>query len=306
MKTSLTETGIGAATWRRSLPRAKDLLQLARPRLATLGLVVVALAYVAAQSVAQEFEPARFSLLLAGSTFALCGASAINQVMERDLDALMRRTENRPLPGGRISPATAAAYGAALSGLGLLLLLPVGAMTTAIAAGGLAIYLLIYTPLKRHTAASTLVGAVPGAMPALMGWTAMTGAVDSRGISLFAILFLWQIPHFHAIGWMYRDDYARAGFKTLGRSDPTGGSTARQILLACVAMVPVSALPSLFGLTGWFYLASAMMLAAYFMRAALRFNAERSGTAARNLLRTSVIYLPVLLLTLVLDVVFTR
>lgn len=310
MKTSLAPTSIGAALPRRSTQLPSDLLQLARPRLATLGLAVIALAYVAAQpgsgTGSGSFGFARFGLLLFGSTLALCGASALNQVIERDLDSLMRRTEGRPLPSGRVSPVAAAVYGALLSGLGLAMLIPVGGLTAALAAGGLAAYLLVYTPLKRLTATSTLVGAVPGAVPALMGWTAVTGSVDLRGLSLFAILLLWQIPHFLAIAWMYRSDYARAGFVTLADSDPSGGTTARYVLVACAALAPVSAAPSFVGLTGGIYFVCAMALAAYFMIAAMRFNAQRSGQAARSLLRASVLYLPALLIVLVLDVLVTR
>lgn len=301
VKTSLVRPHLDAAPAPDSAPSRSDLLHLARPKLATLGLVVVALAYVAARPA--PFDIARFLLLLAGSALALCGASALNQVIERDLDALMRRTADRPLPAGRVAPLAATWYGVVLSVAGIGLLYLIGWLTAAIAAAGLLSYLLIYTPLKTRSAASTLVGAAPGAAPALMGWTAVTGVIDARGLALFAILFLWQIPHFLAIAWMYRSDYARAGFVTTAGEDPTGGTTARQILISCAALAPISILPSLLGMTSGLYLVVALGLALYLMRAARRFDVERSGDAARKLLRASVVYLPALLAALVFDVI---
>lgn len=298
------EGRLGAAGSPNRLPRPADLVQLARPRLAALGLVVVLLTSVAAANEpgSTALGGGRLVLLLVGSGLALCGASALNQVIERDQDGLMRRTERRPLPSGRVTPLGASVYGGAISAIGLLILTQVSSVTAAVAAGGLAAYVLAYTPLKRRSSSSTLVGALPGAAPALMGWTAMTGGVDARGMALFAILFLWQIPHFLAIAWMYRADYARAGFVTLGHADPSGRSTARQAVLACLALLPTSVLPSVLGMTGWLYLVSALALGLYFLRSAARFHAARSGVAARELLRASVLYLPALLVVLVADV----
>ena len=285
----------------RAIPQLSDLLKLARPKLATLGLVVVVLAYVAAKP--EPFDVGRFALLILGSTLALCGASALNQVMERNRDALMKRTAERPIPTGRVSPLAAGIYGVALSVSGLVLLVPVGVLTTLVAAGGLASYLLIYTPMKPYSSTSTLIGAVPGAVPALMGWTAATGGIDARGWSLFAILFLWQVPHFLAIAWMYRSDYSRAGFATLADDDATGGSTARQIVVSCALLAPVGVMPTVLGMTGGVYFIASLALAAYFLVFAIRFQRSKTGDAARRTLRASVIYLPALLAVLVFDVI---
>lgn len=293
----------GAAPGLRTLaggrPSPEDLLALARPRLAGLGLVVVAVSYGAARPL--PFDGPRFLLTLIGSGLALLGASALNQVLERDVDARMKRTADRPLPAGRVGPGVAAAYGLALSLAGLAILLWVEPLTALVAGLGELIYVLVYTPLKKRSSLSTIVGAVPGAVPALIGWSAATGGLERGGLTLFLLLFLWQMPHFLAIAWMYRADYERAGLRMLSTQDASGEQTAWQVLVWSVALVLVSLMPSFVGTAGLLYLAAAVLLGLYALRGALRFARTRTGTEARRLLKVSVTYLPLLLLALLVD-----
>ena len=224
---------------------------------------------------------------LLGTALLAAGASALNQLLERDYDARMRRTQDRPLPSGRHDAGGGAAHrrglrggGADLAGAGgqpadgLL-----GALT-------LASYLFVYTPLKRLTTLNTAVGAIPGALPPLMGWTAARGEVTGEGWALFAILFFWQLPHFLAIAWMYREDYARAGFVMLPVVDPTGARTGRQALSHTLGLLPVSLCPFLFGLAGPVYLAGALALGAGFAWRAFQFSRrEEPGRGAAAVLR---------------------
>src|SRR5262249_45199980 len=187
----------------------------------------------------------------------------LNQVYEVDTDALMRRTRRRPLPDGRVAPADARAFGVALSAIGLVLLAArANLLAASLALTTLVVYLAIYTPMKRRTSLATLVGAVPGALPPLIGWTASHGAVSAGGAALFAIVFLWQIPHFMAIAWLYRDDYGKAGFPMLPVIDPGGGRAGRQAVLYAVALLPVSAIPYVLAISGPAYLAMAILLGA--------------------------------------------
>jgi protoheme IX farnesyltransferase len=279
---------------------AGDLMALARPRLAVLGLLVVALSYLIADP--GGLPSPQLWLVLAGSLLALCGASALNQVLERGPDALMRRTANRPLPAGRISPGGATAYGLGLTVAGLLILAATGHSLAALCAAlGWAAYLFVYTPLKPRSSLSTLVGAVPGAVPVLIGWAAARGRLDAEAWALFGILFFWQLPHFLAIAWMYRADYARAGFRMLPVEAPDGGSTARQIIGYGMALVPVSLLPTLFGMAGSLYFVAALVLGLAYLGYGLHMGRQLTGQAARQLLRASVIYLPLLFVLLALD-----
>lgn len=280
--------------------RRAILIALARPRLAVLGLIMVILSFF----IAAPPEPwlGRFLALLAGSFLALCGASALNQVIERGPDALMRRTAGRPLPAGQISPRAAAAYGLALSTAGLLILARwVNPLTAACTALGLISYLLIYTPLKPRTTLATVVGAVPGAVPVLMGWAAAQGSLGAEAWILFLILFLWQLPHFLAIAWMYRADYARAGFSVLPNIDAAGDLTTRQVVNYGLALVPISLLPSLMGLTGALYFFGALALGLGYLACGLALARHRTGEAARRLLKASVYYLPLLFGLMALD-----
>src|SRR5262249_7357534 len=220
----------------------------------------------------------------------------------RDTDALMRRTRMRPLPAGRVGPADAGVFGTALSFAGLTMLaMRTNWLAAALALATLLVYLAVYTPMKRRTAAATLVGAVPRALPALIGWTASHGSVALGGAALFAIVFLWQIPHFMAIAWLYRDDYGKAGFPMLPVIDPDGVRASRQAVGYAAALLPVALVPTFTGLAGTIYLASAAMLGTALLVLAVRFWRERSDASARALFFGSITYLPLIWIVLVAD-----
>jgi protoheme IX farnesyltransferase len=277
-----------------------DYVALARPRLATLGLMMVVLAYVIAGPT--HSQPWLLAWLVIGSLCTLCGASALNQVLEVDADTLMRRTAGRPLPAGRVTPRAATVYGTLLVIGGLALLAwGVNGLTAASAALGISIYLFIYTPMKRMTSLSTVVGAVPGAVPVLMGWAAARAVFSHEAWLLFAILFLWQLPHFLAIAWMYRADYKRAGFQMLTTDDPSGALTARQVVNYGLVLIPISLLPAVAGFVGPVYFFGALALSVYYLAAGLHMARERTGASARRLLKASVYYLPLLFALLAFD-----
>ena len=239
---------------------------------------------------------------LLGTALVASGTSAFNQVREVDLDSLMRRTQDRPLPSGRISLRGAALFAGALSVVGLAeLFLFTNVLTTALAAFTLVSYVGLYTPMKTRSHASTVVGAVPGALPPLGGYTAATGTVGLPGLALFAILFVWQLPHFFAIGWRHRADYARAGVRILPVIDPSGRRTARQTLLWTAVLLPISLLPSLVGTAGFAYAVGAFVLTLLFLRSSLRFARETTDGRARSLFFASIGWLPAILILLVLD-----
>jgi protoheme IX farnesyltransferase len=230
------------------------------------------------------------------------GTSALNQVIERDVDARMMRTKNRALPAGRVTAGVAAVFSIALCLSGVLLLAArVNGLTAWLALIAILTYVVIYTPLKRISSLSTVVGAVPGALPILGGWTAATGALEPGGWALFGILFFWQLPHFLALAWMYRDDYRSGGLKMLSVTDPEGRQTRRQSVLYAVALLPTTLLPVLLGLTGGFYAFAALILTGAYVVSALRFAALGSSPTARGLFRVSLVYLPILLLLMTLD-----
>jgi protoheme IX farnesyltransferase len=284
----------------RQASRVADYVALARPRLAALGLAIVVLAFFIAEPSAVEAW--LLACLLVGSLCALCGASALNQVLEREPDARMRRTANRPLPAGRVTPRAAAVYGMLLAAAGLAILAAgVNGLAAASAALGMAIYLAVYTPLKPVTSLSTVVGAVPGAIPVLMGWAAARGGFDLEAWILFTILFLWQLPHFLAIAWMYRADYQRAGFRMLSADDPDGLLTARQVINYGLVLIPISLVPAVAGLAGPVYFFGALVLSLYYLAAGLHMARERTGASARKLLKASVYYLPLLFALLAVD-----
>jgi len=230
------------------------------------------------------------------------GAAALNQYLERDHDALMARTRNRPLPSGRLQPDTVLLIGGCISAAGLLYLaVAVNLLTSLLGALTLISYLFIYTPLKRVTTLNTMVGAIPGALPPLMGWTAAQGEVTAAGWSLFAILFFWQMPHFFAIAWMYKDEYRKAGFRMLPLEDPDGARTAHQAVLHALGLLPISLCPFLFNVAGPVYFLGALVLGAVYTGTAIRFAMSRTRGRARVLFLTSIIYLPLLLGLLVID-----
>src|SRR5687767_5812341 len=214
----------------------------------------------------------------------------------------MRRTSMRPLPGGRLGAGEGAWFGALLSVIGLAqLAVAVNATAAGVAASTLVSYVLVYTPLKLRTPMATLVGAIPGALPPVIGWAAATGDISLEALVLFGIVFFWQMPHFLAIAWMYRDDYARAGIPLLPVLEPTGRRTGRQALIYAAALWPVSLLPAVIGLAGPAYLASATILGVLFIWLAARFARARSMSSARALFASSIVYLPLLLGALVVD-----
>jgi protoheme IX farnesyltransferase len=239
---------------------------------------------------------------LLGTALVASGASALNQLWERTYDAKMRRTQSRPLPSGRLQPHTVLLIGIISSALGLIYLAAmVNGLTAAIGAVTLVSYLFIYTPLKRITWLNTAVGAIPGALPPLMGWTAARGQLSREGWALFAILAFWQLPHFLAIAWIYRDEYASAGFKMLPVLDPQGHRTGRQAVSHTLGLLPVSLCPFLFHLTGLVYLAGALALGLLFLWFAIQFSRDLTINRARQLFYASILYLPLLLAVMVLD-----
>jgi protoheme IX farnesyltransferase len=273
---------------------------LTKPRI--VGLVVATAAagfYLAAPS---GVDVGLFVHTVLGTTLVAGGTNALNQVAERDLDALMRRTANRPIPSGRLSPGLAAAFAWLLGSAGIAYLAALVNTTTAVvAAMTLLSYVFCYTPLKRRTTLATLIGGIPGALPIVGGWTAAGGRLEPEAWVLFWILFLWQLPHFLALAWMYREDYARAGMRMLSVDDQTGTSTFRQAALYAGALLPVSLAPTLFGTTGPWYFFGAMAISGWFLLVSLRGVTARTLPAARRLFLTSVWYLPALLLLMVVD-----
>jgi heme o synthase len=232
---------------------------------------------------------------LMGTLMVASGTGTLNQYIERNSDASMRRTARRPLPAGRIRPGEALVFGILLAiGGGLLLWFEVNPLASVLALLTLTTYLLIYTPLKKRTALCTLIGAFPGAMPPLIGWAAARGSLSGDSLVLYSILFLWQFPHFLAIAWMYREDYSRAGLRMLPPEDPDGRLTSFQIIAFLVALVVVSMVPTLIGQVGKVYLFGAAILGAYFLLHGVRMARSRTNTLARRLLMASVLYLPLM------------
>jgi protoheme IX farnesyltransferase len=239
---------------------------------------------------------------LAATALVASGASALNQLLEREYDAKMPRTQGRPLPSGRLQPTTVMLFGGITSVAGLVYLsLAVNLLTCVLGAVTLVSYLFIYTPLKRVTWVNTLVGAIPGALPPLMGWTAARNELSGEGWALFAILAFWQLPHFFAIAWMYRDEYAKAGFVMLPHLDPDGRRTAQQSVSNTLALLVASLFPFVWHLGGRFYLVSALVLGAGFLYCAVQFSRQLTRASARQFFLASIIYLPLLLAALVLD-----
>ena len=278
--------------------RAADFFELTKPRITSLVLVTAAVGYAVA---ANAFDTPRFLLFLFGTALLCGGASALNQFAEHDADARMLRTNRRPIPAGRMRPEEALRFGIALCVTGLAALAGVNLATVLLGAASVLSYVLAYTPLKRKTSLCTVVGAVPGALPPLMGWAAARGSLSPAGWALFAILFLWQLPHFLAIGWLYRDDYARGGFPMLGVTDSDGSATGRQMILSTTALLPVTLAAGILASAGRGYLWGALLLGVGFLGCAFVFAARPNPGAARRVFLFSVLYLPVLLGLMVFD-----
>jgi len=275
------------------MKRFRAYMELTKPRLTSMVIFTTWLGYALAS---RHSDPFRLFHTLLGSWLVAGGAAALNQYMERDLDALMRRTQSRPLPQHRLEARDALIFGALLCAIGVLeLAIFVNSLTSVLSLISLLSYLLCYTPLKTKTSLCTLVGAIPGAIPPMMGWTAVRGALGPQAWVLFWILFLWQLPHFLAIAWMYREDYARAGFPMLPVIDPRGGTTARMILLYTVVLIPVTLMPARMGVAGLSYFFGALTLGAAFFVCGAFTAIHRTALNARRLLMASVIYLPTLL-----------
>ena len=239
---------------------------------------------------------------LFGTALVAAGAAALNQLLERDYDAKMRRTAGRPLPAGHLQPATVALFGGVCSVAGLIYLaVAVNLLTSVVGAVTSISYLFIYTPLKRMSWVNTLVGAIPGALPPLMGWTAARNELSGEGWTLFAILAFWQIPHFMAIAWLYRDEYGKAGFIMLPNVDADGSRTAQYAVANTLALFIVSLCPFLLKMNGPFYLATTMILSAGYFACAVRFARQLTQARARQLFLASIIYLPLLLAAMVGD-----
>lgn len=280
--------------------RFADFAELTKARLASLVLATTATGYLAAQRGPVQWG--HFAVTLAGTALAALGAMALNQWQERELDARMRRTRNRPLPGGRISAAAALAIGLLLaaSGVGALFAL-INVLTGTLALVVVAVYTLVYTPLKTRTTLCTLAGAVCGALPPIMGWTAATGRIAPGAVLLGALLFVWQIPHFLALAWLYRDDYARGGFRMLPSVDPDGAITARMAVIYALALVPLGALAIPARLGGPVAAFAATVLAAGLVALAVQLLRNRSDRSARRVFFATLIYLPLLLALIVAD-----
>ena len=278
----------------------KDYLELTKPRITWLIVMSTAVGYYFGHAGPWSFWSILHTLI--GTALIASGTAALNQWYEREADRHMRRTQMRPLPSGRLTAAQALWFGIALSiAGGLELGFGTNWLCAALGIATLMMYLFLYTPLKQKTWWSTTVGAFPGAMPPLIGYAAAANHLTREAWVLGAILFLWQFPHFYAIAWMYREDYSRAGIQMLPVVEPDGESTARQILLYSVLLIPVSLLPSWIGMTGTVYLVGAIALGLFFLYSGLRVSFDRSKLRARKVLLASVVYLPVLYALMVLD-----
>ncbi|HBB88947.1 MAG TPA: protoheme IX farnesyltransferase [Blastocatellia bacterium] len=280
--------------------RVAAYLELTKPRITFLIVLTAAAGFALASPGRVDYRAMLTAMV--GIALLSSGIATLNQYMEKDLDALMRRTANRPLPTGKLLPWEALAFGVGLTVLAeIYLIVFVNPLSAVLGLTVIAGYLFAYTPLKTRTSLSTFVGAFPGAVPPLIGWASARGTIGVEAWVLFAILFLWQFPHFLAIAWMYREDYTRAGILMLPVVEPDGRVTGQQIVLYTVMLLPVSLLPTLLGTSGKTYFVGAIILGLVFLYFSLRAAFSKSRQAARQLLLASVIYLPLLFILMVLD-----
>ncbi len=276
-----------------------DYLELSKSRIVFMVVITTVAGYLFA---AERVDPLLLLHALIGTAMVAAGTNALNQYVERAHDAKMHRTRMRPLPAGRITPRAALVFSWAISVVDTLYLgLAVNWLTAFLGAFTLTSYIFVYTPLKRVSTTCTVIGAIPGAVPPLMGWTAATNELALGGWIVFGILFLWQLPHFMAISWMYREDYARGGFVMLSTIDEDGAAVARQAIYYSLALLGVSVLPTLLGMTGMVYLAGATISGAAMLAAAIRFHFDRGIRNARSLFMISNLYLLTVMLLLVVD-----
>lgn len=275
-------------------------IELLKPRILTMQLVTFAMGFFLADPIV--FDLNRFVFGLLGTALTAGGAGVLNHCMEADVDRYMKRTQHRPLPSGKMSVLEATAFGLLVLFFGLAIIyIKVNFLTALLSFATVFLYLLVYTPMKQLSWFNTLVGAVPGALPPLGGWAAATGSVAPGAYYLFAILFVWQLPHFYAIAWIHCDDYRRAGFKMLSVMDPDGDRSARQIVLQTILLIAVSLMPVVNGMMGIIYAIGAIFLGIYFLKPGLLFRRTRKVQDARKVLFASVIYLPLLLILIVID-----
>lgn len=280
--------------------RAFDFFELTKPRIVVMVLITTFVGFYL--GIADTVDYVALLHTLVGTALVAGGTLALNQVMERDADAKMERTKMRPLPDKRLQPLEALVFGMLITLGGLIYLaFLVNPLSALITASIVISYLLIYTPLKMKTSLCMVVGAVPGALPPVIGWAAVRGTLDFEAWVLFAIMFLWQMPHSLAIGWLYREDYARAGFQLLPVLDPEGKSTGRQVVCNCLALLAVGLIPTLIGFTGSIYFFSALALGLMFLWYGVGLARASSREAARRLLFASLVYLPVLLAIMAFD-----
>jgi protoheme IX farnesyltransferase len=280
--------------------RLVDYYELTKPRMNFLVVVTTMVGYYMAAH--GQADWGRILFTLAGTALTAAGSSVFNQYLERRLDSKMKRTADRPIPAGRVHPFDAFLFGLALSlsGVGILALF-VNLLTATLGGLTLLLYVLLYTPAKRVTSLCTIIGAVPGAIPPVMGFTAVKGTITSEAMALFAILFFWQMPHFLAIAILYRDDYARGGFRMLPVVDRNMSITGRQIVLYSVSLIPVSMLPALLGMAGTLYFTAALLLGVAFCGFGLVCARSKNRSDARQLFLASIIYLPALLAAMMID-----
>ena len=277
-------------------------IELTKPRITWLILMSTGVGYFFGLNRTAPFDWALLIHTLVGTGLIASGTAALNQWWERESDALMRRTASRPLPMGLLTANRALWFGIGLAAAGAVeLAVDVNWLSALLGAFTLAAYLFVYTPMKSRTHLSTVVGALPGAMPPLMGYAAASGILNREAWSLFFILFVWQFPHFLAIAWMYRDDYARAGIRMLPVVEPDGRSTSRQIILYATTLIPISLLPVMLGMSGKIYMVGALVLGFWFLYTGVRVAFDRTNARARSVLLASVIYLPVIYGLMVID-----
>ena len=277
----------------------RDYLELSKSRIVLMVLITTAAGFLFAPG---AVDPMLMLHTLVGTALVAAGTNALNQYAERDHDARMVRTRSRPLPAGRITPRAALVFSSAIAIIGTVYLaVAVNLLTAALGAFTLTSYIFVYTPLKRVSTICTIIGAVPGAIPPLMGWTAATNALSLGGWIVFGILFLWQLPHFMAISWMYREDYARGGFAMTSVRDADGASVARQAVFYTLALLPVSVAPSLLGMTGTIYFVGAAVAGTALLVAAIRFFFDRQVRIARSVFMISNLYLLTVMLLLVVN-----
>jgi protoheme IX farnesyltransferase len=280
--------------------RVADYVTLTKPELTFLSVVTAIAGVFLASSASVPLDILLHVII--GTAFVGAGAGALNQLMEREYDGMMRRTEHRPLPSGRLTPLEVLLFGSVSSLLGLIdLALYTNILAAFLAGVTLVTYLFLYTPLKRITPWSTVIGGIPGAIPPVIGWTAARGSITYEAWILFAILFFWQMPHFFSLAWMYRKDYARAGYKMLTVLDSSGSATSKHIIVYSTLLLLTSLVPPVFGFGGVLYAGVAVLLGIGFLGAGIQHWITRSNESARKVFFGSLIYLPILLLIMVVD-----